>query len=96
MTAKIPKIVRLAGVALALTSLLIFATIVGSVWHNHTAANDSGCPYCHLGHQTPIQPEGPSCVRVLCPVAALTVLEVALPSASAVFSQIAPRAPPAA
>lgn len=94
MTAR--KTIRLLGTSLVLITLLVFATGVVSDWNHHDSADDAHCPYCHLGHQTPVQPESPLCVAVLNPVAALALLEVAVPAAAPVFSQIAPRAPPVA
>jgi hypothetical protein len=90
------KTIRLLGVSLALVALLVFATGVVSDWHHSDSASDAHCPYCHLGHQTPIQPEAPLCVAVLKPIAALPLLEVVVPATGAAFSQIAPRAPPSA
>jgi hypothetical protein len=90
------KTIRILGVSLGLIALLVFATGVVSDWHHSDSTNDAHCPYCHLGHQTPIQPEAPLCVGILQPVAALPLLEVVVPGTGAVFSQIAPRAPPSA
>jgi hypothetical protein len=90
------KTIRILGATLALIALLVFATGVVSDWNHRDSTDDAHCPYCHLGHQTPVQPEAPLCVGVLNPVAALPLLEVAVPAASPIFSQIAPRAPPAA
>ncbi len=88
------KTIRILGVSLALVALLVFATGVVSDWHHSDSTNDANCPYCHLGHQTPVQPAAPLCIAVLKPVAALHLLEVVVPATSPVFSQIAPRAPP--
>jgi len=96
MGATLHKIIRLAGVALALTSLLVFATIVGSSWHNHGDANDSGCPYCHLGHQTAGQPETSQRIAVLIPVSSLPLPEDSELVANAAFSLTPSRAPPSA
>ena len=90
------KTIRIFGVSLALIALLVFATGVVSDWHHSDSTNDAHCPYCHLGHQTPIQPEAPLWVGVLKPVAALPVLEEVVAATAPVFSQIAPRAPPSA
>jgi hypothetical protein len=90
------KTIRILGISLALVALLVFATGVVSDWHHSDSTNDAHCPYCHLGHQTPIQPETPLCVAVLKPVAALPLLDEAVLVTGPVFSQIAPRAPPAA
>ena len=90
------KTIRILGLSLALIALLVFATGVVSDWHHDVSTNDARCPYCHLGHQTPIQPEAPLCVAVLNPVASVPLPEEIVPAASPVFSQTAPRAPPAA
>ena len=88
------KIIRILGVSLALIGLLVFATGVVSDWHHDSSTNDAQCPYCHLGHQTPIQPETGLCVAVLNPVAAVVLPVDAMSPASPVFSQTSPRAPP--
>jgi len=90
------KTARIFGVSLALIALLVFATGVVSDWHHSDSTNDAHCPYCHLGHQVPIQPEAALCVAVLRPISALPLLEVVVPATGPVFSQIAPRAPPSA
>ena len=90
------KTIRIFGVALALIALMVFATGVVSDWHHSDSTNDAQCPYCHLGHQTPVQAEAPLCIAVLKPIAALPVLEEVVAATGPVFSQIAPRAPPSA
>ena len=90
------KTIRILGISLALIALLVFATGVVSDWHHSDSTNDARCPYCHLGHQVPIQPEAPLWVGVLKPVAALPALEEVVAATAPVFSQIAPRAPPSA
>jgi hypothetical protein len=90
------KTIRVLGISLALITLLVFATGVVSDWHHSDSTNDAHCPYCHLGHQVPIQPEAPLCVAVLQPIAALPLLNEDVPAAVPSFSQIAPRAPPSA
>ena len=92
----IGKTIRILGVSLVLIALLVFATGVVSDWNHHDSTNDARCPYCHLGHQTPIAPESPLCEAVLNPIATVVLPEAALPALSPVFSQIAPRAPPVA
>ena len=69
------KALRFLGVSLALVALLVFATGVVSDWHHDSSTNDAQCPYCHLGHQTPLQPETPLCVAVLNPVATIILAE---------------------
>jgi hypothetical protein len=88
------KMIRILGVSLALAALLVFATGVVSDWHHDSSRNDARCPYCHLGHQTPIQPETALCVTVLNPVASVILHVDTVSPASPVFSQTAPRAPP--
>jgi hypothetical protein len=90
------KIIRILGVSLALIALLVFATGVVSDWNHHDSTNDTRCPYCHWGHQAPIQSEAPLWVAVLNPVASLPLLEDVVPGTGPDFSQTAPRAPPAA
>ncbi len=90
------KAILFLGVSLAIIALLVFATGVVSDWHHDDSTNDAQCPYCHLGHQTPVQPETPLCVAVLNPVAPVHLPEDVVPATSPVFSQTAPRAPPAA
>jgi hypothetical protein len=91
----VQKTIRILGVSLALVALLVFATGVVCDGHRSNSTSDAHCPYCHLGHQAPIQPAVDLCVAVPKPIAALPLLEVAVPATSPVFSQIAPRAPPA-
>src|ERR1700722_12382409 len=88
------KIIRILGVSLALAALLVFATGVICDWHHDASTNDARCPYCHLGHQTPIQTVVPLCVAVLNPIARVTLQEKFVPDATPVVSQIALRAPP--
>jgi hypothetical protein len=90
------KTIRVLGVSLALVSLLVFATVIGSSWHHHDSANDARCPYCHLGHQTAAQPETSQRVAVLLLVASLPVPEDSVLAASPVSSHTASRAPPSA
>jgi hypothetical protein len=90
------KTLRILGISLALVALLVFATGVVSDWHHHDSTTDAHCPYCHLGHQAPIQAESPLCITVLKPLASLPLAEDMVPPAGPVFSQTAPRAPPIA
>ena len=90
------KTIHILGLSLALVALLVFATGVVSDWHHHDSTNDARCPYCHLSHQTPIQPEAPLIVAVLKPVASLPLPEDFVPATGPVLSQTAPRAPPVA
>jgi hypothetical protein len=90
------KIFRLLGVSLALVLLLVFATGVVSDWNHHSPSDDANCPYCHLGHQTPVQLVVAPSVLLLKPIASLPLLQDPRPATDLVFSQTAPRAPPAA
>jgi hypothetical protein len=92
----VPKTIRILGIFLALIALLVFATGVVSDWHHDSSTNDAQCPYCHLGHQTPIQSEAPLCVAVLNPIASVPLPDDVIPATGPVFSQTAPRAPPTA
>jgi hypothetical protein len=93
---KLPKIIRVLGVSLALLALLIFATLVISGWHHHDSANEAHCPYCHLGHQAAVQPEISQCATKLLAVACLPLPEDFAPAASPIFSLTPSRAPPLA
>jgi len=89
------RTIRLLGVSLALLALLVFATGVVSDWNHQGPNDDAHCPYCHLGHQTPVQLEVAPSLSLLKPVASLPLpVDVDL-ATGAVFSQTAPRAPPA-
>jgi hypothetical protein len=94
MTAQ--KTIRLLGVSLTLVVLLVFATGVVSDWNHQGPSDDANCPYCHLGHQTPVQFVAAPAVILLRPVASLPLPQDAAPATDHVFSQTAPRAPPAA
>jgi hypothetical protein len=93
---KLRKTFRTLGVALALAALLVFATSVVGHWHSPNSVSEARCQYCHLGHQSAVQPIIAQCVAVLLPVASLPLLEDALPGTGPFFSQTAPRAPPLA
>jgi hypothetical protein len=94
MTAK--KTIRLIGVSLALLVLLVFATGVVSDWNHQGPSDDAHCPYCHLGHQTPVQPPVALSASLLKPIASLPLPQDPLPAKDLVFSQTEPRAPPSA
>jgi hypothetical protein len=96
LSTAVRKTLRIFVVSLALIALLVFATGVVSDWHHSDSTNDAHCPYCHLGHQVPIQPEAPLCIAVLQPVTALVLLDEVVSATGPAFSQIAPRAPPSA
>lgn len=89
------KTFRVLGVALALLALLAFSTVVVSDFDCHSAADDARCPYCHLTHQAPAEPEITHCVSTLEPIAFLPLPEEMTPAAVPVFSPTSPRAPPA-
>jgi len=88
------KAVRILGVSLTLIVLLVFATGVVSDWHHQGPSEDAHCPYCHLGHQTPVQLDKAPSVSLLKPIASLPLPEAILLATGPVFSQTAPRAPP--
>jgi hypothetical protein len=90
------KTIRILGVSVALLALLAFSTVVVSDFDCHSAADDARCPYCHLTHQAPAEPEITQCVPTLEPISLLALPEDLAPVASPVSSQTAPRAPPAA
>jgi hypothetical protein len=90
------KTIRLVGVSLALVVLLVFATGVVSDWHHQGSSDDAHCPYCHLGHQTPVQLEVAPSASLLKPIASLPLPEDIALATVPVFSQAAPRAPPSA
>jgi hypothetical protein len=90
------KTIRILGISTALLALLVFSTVVVSDWDCHSAADDTRCPYCHLAHQAPAEPETTQIVSTLEPVAALPLPEDAAPVTIPVRSDTAPRAPPSA
>jgi hypothetical protein len=90
------KTIRILGVSLALVALLVFATGVVNDWNHHDSTSDARCPYCHLGHQTPIQPETSLSAAVPKPVGTLSLPDDMLRATAPVFSQTSPRAPPLA
>jgi hypothetical protein len=89
------KPIRLLGVSLALVLLLVFATGVVSDWNHHSPSDDVNCPYCHLGHQTPVQLVVAPSVALLKPIASLPLPDDIVLASCLVFSQTSPRAPPA-
>jgi hypothetical protein len=92
----VQKTIRLLGVSLTLLVLLVFATGVVSDWNHQSPSDDAHCPYCHLGHQTPVQLEVAPSVLLLQPIASLPLSEDIVLATGPIFSQTAPRAPPAA
>ena len=92
----VKRTIRLIEVSLTLIVLLVFATGVVSDWNHQGPSDDAHCPYCHLGHQTPAQLVAAPSLTLLKPVASLPLPQDAAPAADHVFSQTAPRAPPAA
>lgn len=89
------KTLRILAVSFAALALLTFSTVVVSDFDCHSAADDAHCPYCHLTHQGPAEPEVTHVVSVLEPVAVLPVPKDSALATAPVFSQTAPRAPPA-
>jgi hypothetical protein len=94
MTAR--KTIRISALSFAALALLVFSTVVVTDWDCHSAADDARCPYCHLTHQAPASPKTTQSISVLEPVASLSLPEDIVPVTGPVFSQTAPRAPPAA
>jgi hypothetical protein len=90
------KTFRLLGVSLALVLLLVFATGVVSDWNHNGPSDDAHCPYCHLGHQTPVQLQAAPSASLLKPVAFLALPQDATPAIGPIFSHASPRAPPTA
>jgi hypothetical protein len=90
------KTFRLLGVSLGLFLLLIFATGVVSDWNHQSPSDDANCPYCHLGHQTPVQLQAAPSASLLKPFASLPLPQDAAPATGPIFSQTSPRAPPTA
>jgi hypothetical protein len=90
------KTIRLLGVSLALMLLLVFATGVVSDWNHQGPSDDAHCPYCHLGHQTPVRLEVAPSASLLKPIASLPLPEDIVQATGPDFSQTSPRAPPAA
>jgi hypothetical protein len=90
------KTVRFLVVSLALLALLVFATGVVSDWNHQGPSDNANCPYCHLGHQTPVRLEVAPSLSSLKPVASLPLPQDVVFATGPVFSQTAPRAPPAA
>jgi hypothetical protein len=88
------KTARILGISLALVALLVFATGVVSDWHHQGPGDDAQCPYCHLGHQTPVQLKIAPTVSLLKSLASSPMNEESFSFASHEFSRTAPRAPP--
>jgi hypothetical protein len=88
------KALRILGVSLALTLLVVFATVVVSDFDCHNAADDARCPYCHLTHQAPPEPGVTRVVSAVRLIAYLPLPQDVIPAVGPVFSQTAPRAPP--
>jgi hypothetical protein len=91
-----PKAVRILCIALTLCTLLVFATGVVSDWNHQSPTDDAHCPYCHLGHQTPVELHVSPSVSLLKPVASLPLPEDSSIAAGPVLPQGFSRAPPAA
>ena len=88
------KTTRILGISLALVALLVFATGVVSDWNHQGPSDDAHCPYCHLGHQTPVQLQVAPSASLLKPVASLPLPQNLPPATDLSYSQTAPRAPP--
>ena len=90
------KTIRLLGVSLALVVLVVFATGVVSDWNHQGPSDDANCPVLPPG------PSDPGAVRRRA-VGVIAEADRFLPlpedivlATGPVFSQTAPRAPPAA
>ena len=88
------KIIRILAISFAAFALLTFSTVVVSDFDCHNSADDARCPYCHLTHQAPAEPEVTHVVSVLEPIARLSIPKDSDPVTGPVFSHTAPRAPP--
>jgi hypothetical protein len=93
---KMYKKIHILGVLLALVFLLVFVTGVVSDLHHLGPGDDARCPYCHLGHQTPVGLEAAPSTLSLKQIAFLLLPEDIVSTSTLIFSQAAPRAPPAA
>ena len=90
------KTIRILGIFLALIALLIFVTGVVSDWNHRLSTKDANCPYCHLSHHTAVRLGVAPSILQLKNVIALCLLQDFQLTPVPVFTQIAPRAPPAA
>jgi hypothetical protein len=90
------KTIRILGIFLALATLLIFVTGVVSDWNHRVSTKDANCPYCHLSHHTAVRLGVAPSILQLKTVIALYLLQDLRLTPVPVFTQIAPRAPPAA
>lgn len=89
------KTLRILAISFAALALLAFSTVILSDFDCHNASDDAHCPYCHLAHQAPAEPEVTRAVFVLQPFAFLPLPQDSSPAVTPVFSPTAPRAPPA-
>ena len=90
------KTIRILGIFLALAALLIFVTGVVSDWNHRVSTKDANCPYCHLSHHTAVRLGVAPSILQLKTAIALCLLQDFQLTPVPVFTQIAPRAPPAA
>jgi hypothetical protein len=88
------KTIRLLAASFAVLALLAFSTVVVSDFDCHNAADDTRCPYCHLAHQAPAEPEVTHSIIRLEPIASLPLPADFVPLVIQVLSPTAPRAPP--
>ena len=84
------KTIRFLGISLTLVVLLVFATGVVSDWNHQGPSDDAHCPYCHLGHQTPVQLEVAPSVSLLKPIASLPLPEDVIPATAPSFRRLPP------
>lgn len=87
------KTIRILAISFVVVALLVFSTAVVTDFDCHNAADDARCPYCHLTHQGPAEPEITDVVSVH-PVTYLALPMDSDPAFIPVSFETAPRAPP--
>jgi hypothetical protein len=90
------KTIRILGIFLVLAALLIFVTGVVSDWNHRVSTKDANCPYCHLSHHTTVRLQAAPSLLQSKIATALCLLQDSRLTPVLAFTQIAPRAPPAA
>lgn len=88
------RAIRAFAISFVGLALLTFSIVVVSDFDCQTPADDARCPYCHLTHQGPAEPQITKVQSV--ELVALLVLRIdSIEVAVHVSSEISPRAPPA-
>jgi len=87
---------RYLAVPVILVALLVAATTMGIVWHNHANSSESNCPICHLNHQPIGQPLESNQAPVLAPLGPQDEPREPEFSPALVTSRVPARAPPSA